>query len=90
MQLIETTVTATAVRMRYANSPDPTKATEWLDFQVPMDGLMIPLHQREEPLGDQPDIRLLAEVRLAALRRVRGVIGAETQRLSALRDPTLR
>ena len=82
MQLIETTVLTSSVRMRYADNADATKATEWIDFQVPL-GLLA----EGEPKIDDPELNFLAEIRLAALRRVRDVIGAETQRLSRLAGP---
>lgn len=93
MVLIETTVTATSVRMRYADQRDATKATRWLDFQVPLDGLKLPLlggSRGEEEFGDDPNLRILAEVHLAALHRARAIIGDEMQRFGSLRDPTLR
>ena len=85
MKLTETTLTETAIRMRYADSADPAKATQWLDFQVPLAGIALPAGVGEEPLGD-PERQLLAEVRLAALRYARGLIGDETRRISELLD----
>ena len=90
MKLLETTLTETTVRMRYADHADVSKASQWLEFQVPLAGMRLPLSHGEEEFGDDPDIRLLAEVRLAALRSLRLLIGEETRRLSQLRDPTLR
>ncbi|MBJ7542335.1 hypothetical protein [Rhodomicrobium udaipurense] len=80
MKLIETTITGTSVRMRYADHEDAAKATQWVDFQVPISELHLP---SETALGD-PEPRSLALVRLAALRYARDVIGSETQRLSNL------
>ena len=88
--LIETTVTSTSVRMRYADQRDATKATMWLDFQVPLDGLKLPLPRGEEEFGDDANIRLLAEVHLAALYRVRALAAGEMGRFESLRDPMLR
>jgi hypothetical protein len=82
MELLETNVTPTTVRMRYADNPDPAKAKVWLDFQVPVADLK---RRSETELGD-PERRLLAEVRLTALRYARDVIAAETRRLSDLLD----
>jgi hypothetical protein len=67
--------------MRYADNADSAQATKWIDFQVPIAGL-IAFDQRT-PLGDVEE-RTLAETHLAALRHVRDLIGAETQRLSSL------
>lgn len=89
MHLIETTITQTAVHMRYANDADRTKATYWIDFQVPLSDLKLPAGQGEDALGD-PQHRLLAEVQVGALRHVRGEVGAESQRLLGLLDPTRR
>jgi hypothetical protein len=60
---------------------DPKEAEYWIDFQVPLDELKHP--QTNNPLGD-PEKQFLSEVRLAALRYARDVIGDETQRLSKL------
>jgi hypothetical protein len=83
MKLIETKILETTVRMRYADDADPAKASQWIDFQVPLAELLSPNGRVE--LGD-PESRYLAEIRLVALRYVRDAIGAETQRLSSLAD----
>jgi hypothetical protein len=80
MKLIATTITETAVHMRYADNADAAKAKTWIDFQVPLEQLTLP---PERPLED-PELQYLAEVRLAALRYAREVIFAENQRLSSL------
>jgi hypothetical protein len=86
MKLVETTVTATSVRMRFADDMDPAKATIWIDFQVPLSELRHPTNEQKS-LGD-PELQFLAEVRLAALRFVRGTIAGETQRLAELHSRT--
>jgi hypothetical protein len=78
MQLVQT------IRMRFADNADPTRATQWIDFQLPPTILKAP--GQNEPLGD-PETRYVAEIRLAALRHVRDVIGDETQRLPGLAIP---
>jgi hypothetical protein len=84
MELIETKILPDAIQMRYADNTDPAQATEWCDFRISFFGLMHPLVQgKPQPLGP-PESNFVAEVQLAALRRVRDVIGAETQRLSEL------
>jgi hypothetical protein len=80
MKLIETIVTEKTVRMRYADNEDAAKASQWIDFQVPLDKLE---HADQTALGE-PELRYLAQVRQAALRYARGVIGDETQRLASL------
>ena len=82
MELIETKISKTSVHMRYANNLDPAKATQWIDFQVPFDGLTLPAANGDYPLGD-PESRFLGSIQQAALRYVRDVIGAETQGLAS-------
>lgn len=81
MKLTETTIYPAAIRMRFADHADATKATEWIDFQVPLAGLKRPNDPAEKAMTD-PELQFVSEVRLAALRYVRGIIGDETQRLS--------
>ena len=82
MKLIETTVSATTVHMQLADLADIEKASEWLEFEVPVAPLMLDQHN---PLGD-PTKRHLATVQRAALRYVQDAIAEETQRLAALID----
>jgi hypothetical protein len=82
MKLVETKISETTVHMRYADNPDSATATAWIDFQVPLTELKHP-QNRQNQLGD-PELQYLAEVRLAALRYARDVVGGETQRLSGL------
>lgn len=81
MELIETKISKTSVHMRYADNPDPAKAREWFDFQVPLEGLTLPTANGDYPLGDH-ESRYLGSIQQAALRRVRDAIGAETQALA--------
>jgi hypothetical protein len=73
MWLVETSVTGSAIRMRFANAE--REATHWLDFQVPISSSIHP---------EDRDLQLFAEVRLAALQYVRDVIGDEIHRLTGL------
>ena len=81
MQLIETSVTAASVRMRLADADDPLKATQWVDFQVPIAELRV-AHQPggTQPIGD-PESEYLSTIRGSALRRAQDVIVAEIRRL---------
>jgi hypothetical protein len=88
MKLFETKVTDKAVRMRFADDGDPAKAEQWVEFQIPLADLKHP-HAQNHPLQD-PEIQLVAELRLSALRAVRDVIGEEIQRLSGLVARTSR
>ncbi|MGA8689318.1 MAG: hypothetical protein WB662_05230 [Methyloceanibacter sp.] len=83
MKHIQTTIGETTIHIRYASDPDAAKATEWLEFQVPIEPLTVPAAGGDFPLGDL-QLRHLATIRLAALRYVRDAIGEETQRLSSL------
>ncbi len=86
LSLVSTTITDTHVRMRLADHKEADKATQWLEFQVQLKDLEVATSATNKmPLGD-PEIAQLLEVHLAALRRARDVIGAETQRYSKLRD----
>ena len=87
MKHISTTVTETAVHMRYADAADAPKY--WIDFQVPLGELKLPAGVGEELLGD-PEKEHFAAVRQAALRFARELIGGETQRLAQLRDRGFR
>jgi hypothetical protein len=82
MHLIETMISETAVRMRYADQPEPARATEWVDFQVKLADLMVPTDPGE--LLENPESHYLATIRLAALRRARDVIDGENERLLSL------
>jgi hypothetical protein len=83
LALVQTILADKSLRVRYANNPDSTHATEWLDFQVPLAVLRDP----ENPQLDLGNIEtvLIGEVHLAALRYLRDTIGAEIQRFSGLR-----
>jgi hypothetical protein len=86
MKLISTSLTDTHIWMRYADNADPTKATQWFEFQVPLADLVHPSSRSSQapvPL-DVPDKEFVGAVRLAALRHVRNLVGGETQRLTAV------
>ena len=86
MKLIETTVSETTVHMQFADDADPERASEWLDFQVPLAGLVA--DAEENPLGD-PAERRLATIQRAALHHVQVAITAEIARLAILADRNL-
>src|SRR5205823_911958 len=82
LAIIETTISDSTIRMRLADNADPSAATEWVEFVVPLAPLTLPtVGGQDVPLGPAED-RRLATIRLAALRYVRDAIGAETQRLA--------
>jgi hypothetical protein len=80
ISLIKTTISETVIRMRYADHANSKEATEWIDFQVPLEPLMIPDSGGQFRLDD-PELRFLGSVHQAALLRVRELISAEIQRL---------
>ena len=82
LSIVKSAVSETSISIRLADTADPTRANEWVDVQVSLTGLIHPADPKRE-IGDV-DLLLIAEVRLAALRHVRDVIGVEIQRLSAL------
>ena len=60
MKLIETRVIGDRLRLRFADSPDPARATEWIDIQV------------SHP---EPELETcLADIRRAALDRAQDVL----------------
>ena len=85
MQLVETTVSLTTVRMQLAKYADPEKATEWVEFEMPAERLM--KADGSTPLGDPVPTRLVT-VQLSALHYVRGAIDEEIQRLSKIASTT--
>jgi hypothetical protein len=84
MKLIETIVTTTSVRMRYADNADAAKASQWVDFQVPLADLKHPENQLEMN-PEKLESQLLAEIHQAALRCARDALNNEMRRLSGLR-----
>jgi hypothetical protein len=82
-KLVETTISETTVRLRYANENEAAKSTEWIDIQVPLAELLVPHTHQPTKIGN-PEPYFVAEVRLAALHYVRDVIGAEIQRLGVV------
>jgi hypothetical protein len=80
LKLIETTISPTAVRLRYADNSDPTKATQWMDIQAPIAELMEP--RREQAKLGEAELQYLAELHRAVLQYGRHVINGEIQRLA--------
>jgi len=83
MKLIETTVSEAAVHMQLGDDADPERASEWLEFEVPLAGLVV--DAEENPLGD-PAKRPLAIIQRAALHHARVAISEEIARLAILAD----
>lgn len=80
IRLIETVVSGTSIRMRFADQTNPADAKEWIEFQVPLSPLKLLNQNTEEiPLGPV-EKRSLELVREAALRYVQNVISEEMRR----------
>jgi hypothetical protein len=82
MKIVETSVTPNGVRMLLADGVDAASAKEWVELQVPLERLDL----RSGTKLDQPELQLLAEVQVAALRYARGVADDEARRLATLID----
>ncbi len=80
MKLIETTVSETTVRMRYADNADAAKATQWVDIQVPIAGLV---RGSGTPLSDPSGLKL-SITQATVLHAVQDLIGVEMSRLANL------
>jgi hypothetical protein len=82
MQLIETKILPNAVHMRFVDDLDPQKADYWIDFQVPLDDLMLPSPARNEHLPEEVEKWYLGSIRLAALRYALDALVAQTEALT--------
>ncbi|MDC7785917.1 hypothetical protein PQJ75_30005 [Rhodoplanes sp. TEM] len=87
MGLVATTlVSETAVHARFSDRPDLTAATQWFEFQVPLAELDIVEPRPVHPRNSQT--RFISAAKLAALRHLYKMIGAEIVRLQdELRKP---
>ena len=87
MKHIETKISETTIRIRYANDPRPEAATEWFEFEVPLAPLGLPTPAEGAALGSLGSLHTqdLSSIQLAALGYVRDAIDEETQRLASLR-----
>ena len=80
MGLVATTlVSETAVHARFSDRADLSAATCWFELQIPLEDLDIdearPAHPRNS------EARFLGAAKLAALRHIHALIGAEIVRL---------
>ncbi|RAI44962.1 hypothetical protein [Rhodoplanes roseus] len=80
MGLIATTlVSETSVHARFSDRADLTAATQWFEFEVPLSDLDIPVPRSVHPRNS--DAGFISAARLAALRRLYKIVGAEIVRL---------
>ena len=78
MQLIHTTISADSIQMRLADDTDPAKATEWVEFRVPLaKARAVTPSSKAEYALDPVHSRTLVVIREAALRYARSAIDAE-------------
>jgi len=82
MKSVKTTILGDAVYMRIADHHDPEETEYWMEFQVPLDDLMLPTAAGEESLGDS-ERRSLGEIQTAALRYAREQLAEEAHTLAA-------
>ena len=73
---VQTDLTGASVRVRFADDPDPKKATAWIDVQLPRE--LLKLH------GELED-QYVSEVHFAALDHALDFIEEHTQRLKNMR-----
>jgi len=82
MNIIETTISGTSVRMRVANDADPAKATEWVEFQVPCGPLVLD----NKTLVGNPQRQHLGAMQIAALRRAQTAVNTAIREIEAVLD----
>jgi hypothetical protein len=80
MKHVATMISETAIHVRYADNPDPQKATEWIDTQVTLQHAKMPSGKLLKDLEGH----YLAGLRLVALLHARDTASAEIQRLSQI------
>jgi hypothetical protein len=85
MELVETTVSLSTIRLQLANNADPERATEWVEFEMPSERLM--KADGKTPLGD-PVSKRLVTVQLSALQYARDAIDEEIRRLLNIASAT--
>jgi len=76
MKPIATTISSTHVYMRFADDCDSEQASEWFEFQVPLESLKITDQDGERLVGN-PNNQYLGVIRRAALLCVQALIAAE-------------
>lgn len=80
MELVATAlVSETAVHARFSDRLDLTAATQWFEFQFPLAELDIVEPRPAHPHNSQA--RFITAAKLAGLRHLYKMIGAETVRL---------
>lgn len=76
MQIVETTILETKIRIRIADQADLDEATQWIEFEIPLAPLKTTDQRGTRPLGNLGE-QYLSVIRTAALLYVREIIDAE-------------
>ena len=82
LMYVETRISGTTIHLRYADTTDPIKATEWVDIRTHLGDLKLPNGKAISEVEFHP----VAVVKLAALRHARDAIDAEIERLRVLHN----
>jgi hypothetical protein len=83
LTLVETTISAATIRMRFADQADAAKATEWIDYQVKLEDLK---HASGTKIPSPMEHHFLGVLQAAAIRHVREAVSVEIQHLANLAD----
>lgn len=83
MKRVETKISETSIRLRYADNADPMKASEWMDFQFSIADLHRP-NTGGTALGHLEN-RFLEELIGAVLLHAKDAIDAEIRNLRDIR-----
>ena len=80
MNVVETTISGTGIRMRIADNDNPDEASEWVEFDIPLEPLTVATNSGSQSLGNPGD-QYFVVIQEAALRYVRDAIDTEINRL---------
>jgi hypothetical protein len=83
MQVVETTVTSAAIRVRLADDPDPAKRSEWILLRLQRSKLK---RGSGEPAANL-DVLGFPLIQKIALENAQAALAVEIERLRSLADP---
>lgn len=81
LKIVATSITDSHIHLRMSDNKDATRATQWIDFQIPLKELALPSHGGDIRL-DNLEKRFLGSIQQAALRYVRDVTADESKALA--------
>ena len=84
MKIVETSVTADAIRMLLADGPDAASAKEWIEIQLLRSNLKIASRQAHAP---DLDGLSLQSAQITVLENARAALGDEIARLQSPQGP---